>query len=74
MMIGLQKSQEMENQISPGYLNGFQNVDARNGHQYHRRTGTLDKVEEMVLQEEEEEEEEKKTEDFKTHYWQYSAR
>jgi len=36
----------------------FPNVDARVGHQRHRRRGTLDKIQSIMLEEEEEKEEE----------------
>jgi hypothetical protein len=47
--IGLQK---MENQIldtGPGHLDWLQNIGAKVGHQYRRRTSTLDKIQDMVL-------------------------
>jgi len=55
MITSLQKSQEMENQTSASHLESLQNVGAKDGHQYHKRTDTLDKIQNMVLQEEEEE-------------------
>jgi len=36
------------NQTSLGDLDGLQNVGAKVGHRHHRRTGTLDKIQNMV--------------------------
>jgi len=48
MMTGLQKSQKMESQTSPGHLNDLQNVGAKVGHQHHE-TSALNKIQNMVL-------------------------
>jgi hypothetical protein len=56
MIISLQKSQKMKNQTSPGHPNGLRNVDAKIEHRHRRRTGTLAKMQNMVLQVDEEEE------------------
>jgi len=53
MIIGLQRSQKMEHETSAG--SGLQNVGAKGGHEHRRRTNTLDKVQDMVLEEEEKE-------------------
>jgi hypothetical protein len=45
MITGLQKSQKMESQALSGYLDG----DAKIEHQQYKRTGTLDKIQDMVL-------------------------
>jgi hypothetical protein len=37
------------NRTSPGHLDGLQNVAAKVGHECHRRTGTLDKIQNIVL-------------------------
>jgi hypothetical protein len=42
MMTGWQKSHKMVNQTS---LDGFRSIDAKVGHQHHRRIGALDKNE-----------------------------
>jgi len=36
--------QKVGNQISPGHLDSLQNVDAKVGHQFHKRTGTLNEI------------------------------
>jgi len=46
----------MKNRTSLGDLDSAQNVDAKDAHY---KTGTLDKIQDTVLQEEEKEEEEK---------------
>jgi len=53
----LAKMAKMGNQTIPNHLASLQNVGARVGHQHHRRTDTLDKIQDMVPKENEEEEE-----------------
>jgi len=50
----MEKSQKMGNQTLRGHLDGLQNVGAKVGHQYDKRTGTLDKIRNMILKEDEE--------------------
>jgi len=38
---------KMEDQTTPGQLDGLQNVDAKVKHQHYRRTGALDKIQEV---------------------------
>jgi len=47
--------QRMENQVLPSQLDG-QNIDTKVGYRHDRRTGKLDKIQDMALEEEEEEE------------------
>jgi len=48
MITDWQKSLEMKNQTSPGFLDGFQSVGVKVRHQHHRRTGTLDKIHDPI--------------------------
>jgi len=50
----LEKSQKMKNQTFPGHLDGLQNVGAKVEHQRHKRTDTLDKIQDMILEEDKE--------------------
>jgi hypothetical protein len=54
MIIGWQKSQKMENQTPPG----LQNVDAKVGHEHHKRTETCIKYKTCFCKRKQKEEEE----------------
>jgi len=65
MIIGWQKSQKMENQISPGHHSWFPKCDVKVEYRRQRRRGTVDEIQNMILKRK------KKIliGDFRVHYW-----